>query len=78
VDLKPVNSWFGVKAYDKVISINPFDNNLSGTIPAEISELQFARINLHKNNLEGIIPTSIETLKNVRVPDLVLNVSYQV
>jgi hypothetical protein len=36
----PVNSWFGVKVEgDKVISINLSDNNLSGSIPAEISEL---------------------------------------
>ena len=54
----PINTWYGVKLYnDKVIAINLADNNLTGSLPNEITDLVFLQtLDLHKNTINGNIP----------------------
>ena len=51
----PVNTWFGVKVInDKVVAIDLSNNNLSGKLPNELSNLKSLQtLNLFKNNIEG-------------------------
>lgn len=64
--------WKGVTTNDgHVVSINLPDNNLTGTISAEIgkfSELQ--NLNLSKNKLSGAIPESISKVTKLKTVDL--------
>ena len=71
---KPVSTWYGVTvANDKVVSITLSENNLTGTLPAQIGDLQHLQsLVLFKNNLQGVLPSSLGLLKNLRV----LNVSF--
>jgi hypothetical protein len=49
----PINTWYGVELYDdKVIAIHLADNNLTGSLPNEITDLVFLQtLDLHKNKI---------------------------
>lgn len=56
-----VGSWFGVKeSGSRVVKVNLFNNNLVGTLPAEIGDLSaVTRFELSTNSVSGSIPTEI-------------------
>ena len=59
---KPLSEWYGVTMdyyNEKVTLLNLNDNNLSGTIPEEIENLDLSFLNLRNNQLTGEIPASI-------------------
>ena len=62
---KPVEEWYGVTVEEtlagkRVTELRLSDNNLSGTIPAELTELDYLRILwLDRNRLSGPIPQNI-------------------
>lgn len=64
---KPFSEWYGIYAEgDKVLEINLDNNNLSGSIPSEIGEIEDLRIlNLQDNELEGNLPSSIFNLSKL-------------
>src|SRR6476620_326745 len=71
----PVASWYGIKLQnDKVISIDLSNNNLTGTLPAEITTLTYLQqLNLFKNAISGNIPTTIGNLKQLKTLNLSFN-----
>ena len=59
---KPLSEWYGVTMdyyNEKVTLLNLNDNNLSGTIPEEIENLDLSFLNLSNNQLTGEMPASI-------------------
>ncbi|KAA5823694.1 T9SS type A sorting domain-containing protein [Algibacter amylolyticus] len=68
-------SWFGVSIKGgHVVSINLFNNNLSGVIPADITGLSKLQIlALNNNDLQGSIPTNISLLTDLETLDLSSN-----
>ena len=59
---KPLSEWYGVTMdyyNEKVTLLNLNDNNLSGTIPEEIENLDLSTLNLSNNQLTGEMPASI-------------------
>ena len=71
----PVSTWYGVKLFnDRVVAIDLSDNNLSGMLPTNISDLKYLRtLNLFKNQISGTIPQSIGNLKSLQVLNLSFN-----
>lgn len=65
---KPLSEWYGIQMYgNEIIEINLQNNNLTGTIPLEISKLKRIEVlNLWGNKLGGEIPSSIGSLKSLR------------
>lgn len=59
----PLSEWYGVTMdyyhNEKVAFLDLSDNNLSGTIPEEIENLDLSSLNLSNNQLTGGIPASI-------------------
>ncbi|CAL2253807.1 unnamed protein product [Prunus armeniaca] len=56
------------------VTIDLSNNNISGSIPVEIGQLQLLRwLSLHFNNFSGIIPDQISHLKNLEILDLSMN-----
>ena len=58
----PLSEWYGVTMdyyNEKVTLLNLNDNNLSGTIPEEIENLDLSTLNLSNNQLTGEMPASI-------------------
>jgi len=64
-------SWFGVSIKEgHVVSLNLFNNNLSGVIPEDITDLSELKIlALNNNNISGSIPSSINLLTNLETLD---------
>ncbi|MCT6869553.1 MAG: dockerin type I domain-containing protein, partial [Apibacter sp.] len=62
-----LENWYGVGIRDgHIISIMLSNNNLMGTIPEEISGLQYLEtLNLNSNAIEGELPISIGNLKQL-------------
>ena len=57
---KPLSEWYGVSMdYYKVVFLDLSDNNLTGTIPEEIENLDLSFLNLSNNQLTGEMPASI-------------------
>ena len=68
----PVCEWHGITVVDgHVTDINLGNNNLSGTIPASLSNLaQLDSLDLSNNALSGSIPTSLGSLLQLTYLDL--------
>ena len=66
---EPLNTWYGVRtnANGLVASLSLIGNNLSGSIPPEIGQLQtITWLGLAENQLSGNIPPEIGQLLNLR------------
>ena len=68
-------SWAGISLKNgHVISINLFNNNLSGTLPEEITGLKFLKtLNLSNNQLSGNIPKDVYLFSDMESLDLSSN-----
>lgn len=72
----PVSTWFGVSIIkidgkDFVSSINLYNNNLVGSIPASLAELkELSLLNLPQNKLDGIVPDELKNKKKLRTINL--------
>nr|WP_294929053.1 leucine-rich repeat domain-containing protein [uncultured Flavobacterium sp.] len=68
-------SWYGVGTKDgHVVSLSLSGNNLSGTLPAELSDLAYLEtINLQSNAIEGAIPSNLGNLSNLKALNLQSN-----
>lgn len=70
----PVCLWHGVECHDedntmeRVQSLNLTSNGLAGTLPDELSMLQFDIhvLDVSDNSIEGTIPASLSNLRNLR------------
>ena len=64
---QPVSSWYGIVVdLGQVTAIRLGDNNLSGTLPEQISNLTaLIELNLYANNLSGAIPPEFGGLANL-------------
>ena len=65
----PLGEWYGVQADDggRVIRLILENNNLTGTLPAEIGKLGNLRLfNLEDNQLSGSIPPEIGNMNSLR------------
>ena len=65
-----INSWYGVSTYpnNKITYLGLDNNNLSGTLPEEIGDLDPLEIlYLDRNSIGGILPSSMGQLVNLRL-----------
>ncbi|WP_189359967.1 T9SS type A sorting domain-containing protein [Algibacter mikhailovii] len=72
---QPISTWHGVTVENgRVVNLNLNNNNLSGSIPAEIEGLTFLKtLYLYNNPLSGTIPSEIGNLSNLEALNLSLN-----
>jgi len=65
----PVYSWYGVGIKeDKIVSLELFDNHLTGILPSSLGDLKYLKtLNLAFNNIGGNIPESIVLLRRLTV-----------
>jgi hypothetical protein len=63
----PVHTWHGVTVQnDRVVALDLFDNNLTGTLPPQLGDLTALRsVEFSLNELSGPIPGSIGRLTNL-------------
>jgi hypothetical protein len=70
-------TWYGVSCYthgDAVISLSFHNNQLSGSIPAELENLSdLMELSLQYNQLRGTIPAELGNLSDLRWLDLYFN-----
>lgn len=68
-------SWYGVGTKDgHVVSLSLAGNNLSGTLPAELSDLVYLEtLNLQTNSIGGSIPANLGNLLNLKTVNLQSN-----
>ena len=64
---QPVNTWWGITILGcHVTKIYLYNNDLTGSIPAEIGNLQhLENLNLARNSLTGLIPSEIGNLQHL-------------
>lgn len=65
---RPLHSWYGVRtnSSEEVTGLDLMDNNLVGSIPAEIGHLEnLLQLNLAFNQLTGTVPPEITGLDNL-------------
>ena len=65
---KPIDNWYGVRAnaLGEVYELRLHNNNLRGTIPAELGQLQSLKeLSLDSNELSGTIPAELSQLLNL-------------
>lgn len=70
------NTWFGITTDDqnKVTRINLPDNNLVGTIPSELADLDALRdLVISNNEISGVIPQSLTALELLSTLDVANN-----
>lgn len=70
---KPLRSWYGVLTDEsgRVIQVHVRENGLSGSIPAEIGNMEKLKgLDLEKNRLTGDIPSSMSLLTNLEYVEL--------
>ncbi|SFT11914.1 Por secretion system C-terminal sorting domain-containing protein [Zhouia amylolytica] len=73
---KDLSKWYGVyfDENNRVSKIYLTNNNLNGTIPAEISDLSnLQELTLRGNQLAGAIPSTVSSLSNLEIVDLANN-----
>jgi len=64
------STWYGVSvANGHVVGLNPYNNNLNGTLPSEIGNLSFLEsLGIYYNfNLRGRLPTELGNLTELRL-----------
>jgi Leucine-rich repeat (LRR) protein len=68
-------SWYGVGTKDgHVVSLSLSANNLSGSLPAELSDLTYLEtLNLQSNAIEGSLPSDLGRLTNLKTLNLQSN-----
>ncbi|WKN32901.1 T9SS type A sorting domain-containing protein [Porifericola rhodea] len=71
----PVSSWFGVTVTNERVSeLHLSDNNLQGSLPQQIGNLnQLSKLDFTLNEIGGELPTSIENLTQLRELKLSVN-----
>ena len=65
---KPLKSWDGVSTDEngRVVGLDFWENNLSGSIPAELGHLTNLKwLDISKNNISGLIPNELGHLRNL-------------
>lgn len=65
---EPINNWYGVRAnaLGEVYELRLQNNNLRGTIPAELGQLRSLKeLSLDSNELSGSIPAELGQLQNL-------------
>ncbi|NJX16346.1 FG-GAP-like repeat-containing protein [Tamlana crocina] len=73
---KPLNTWYGIYnvVNNRVVDLNIGNNNLTGSIPAEIGNLtELTYLSLWGNELTGNIPPEIGNLTKLTYLDLAPN-----
>ena len=70
---QPLGEWFGVRTNDvgRVISLELYDNGLSGVLPSESGDLiNLEWLDLYDNELSGVLPSSLSALTHLERLDL--------
>ncbi len=71
---KPISEWYGVTYSNNDFEIDLDNNNLTGTLPAEIGNLHdLSYLSLYRNKVSGSIPDNIGKLTNLTYLDLGVN-----
>ncbi|MCV9389328.1 LamG-like jellyroll fold domain-containing protein [Reichenbachiella ulvae] len=73
---QPMDTWYGVTldANRRVTDLILPDNNLSGSLPAEIGDLtELRNLSIHSNSIAGTIPTEIGNLSKLEILSISLN-----
>ncbi len=72
---KPLNEWYGLEyVYDGSFwGINLYDNNLTGTLPKSLKDLNIYNLYLNHNNLTGTIPEELAEMPNLHVVNIIKN-----